>query len=171
MADIIGQMSPLFTFTHSHPGISPYIALEQYMSQVGGQGPNVNGQAMPQGVPRTPGYNQFPMGASPAMANQMLPGSPHMGSPAPGQMQAPAMQLQVSQQGTNSSGPSANTSPQQNNKKRRASQAKLEDDGPTSAPTPATIGTPQMPQMNGVQGKAKLPPTPRMQKRMKNNQG
>ncbi|KAK3345382.1 LIM-domain binding protein-domain-containing protein [Neurospora tetraspora] len=171
MADIIGQMNPLFTFSHSHPGISPYAALEQYMTQITGQGPNVNGQAMPQGVPRTPGYNQFPMGASPAMANQMLPGSPHMGSPAPGQMQAPAMQLQVSQQGTNSSGPSANTSPQQNNKKRRASQAKLEDDGPTSAPTPATIGTPQMPQMNGVQVKAKHPPTPRMQKRMKNNQG
>lgn len=166
IVEIMGQMSPLFNFYHSHPGLAPYSALEQYVNQINTSGPHVNGQNMPQGGPRTPSFNQqFPMGASPAMANQILPGSPHIGSPAPGQMQAPSMQLQASQQGTSSSGPSANTSPSQNNKRRRASAVKTEEDTPASAPTPAAAGTPQL---NGVQGKAK-PPTPRMQKRLKGN--
>ena len=159
----MGQMNPLFTYYHSHPGLAPYAALEQYVSQINAN-QGVNGPAMPQGVPRTPGFQQFQMGNSPAMPAGVLPGSPHIGSPAPGQMQAPGMQLQASQQGTNSSGPSANTSPSQNNKRRRASAVK-EEDTPASAPTPSAIGTPQM---NGVPSKAK-PPTPRMQKRLKGN--
>ncbi len=163
----MGQMSPLFGYYHAHPGLAPYTALENYVNQVNASGPNVNGQVMPQGGPRTPSFSQFPgMGASPAMANQMLPGSPHIGSPAPGQMQAPGMQLQASQQGTSSSGPSTNTSPSQNNKRRRASAVKTEDDTPASAPTPGAVGTPQM---NGVPPKVKQPPTPRMQKRVKAN--
>lgn len=167
IVEILGQMNPLFNYYHTHPGIAPYTALEQYIGQVsGGPQPNVNGQPIPQGGgPRTPSFGQFAMGASPAMANQMLPGSPHIGSPAAGQIQAPVMQLQASQQGTNSSGPSANTSPNQNNKRRRPSTVKAEDDAPASAPTPAAAGTPQL---NGAQGKAK-PPTPRMGKRVKGN--
>ncbi|KAK3321427.1 LIM-domain binding protein-domain-containing protein [Cercophora scortea] len=166
IVEIIGQMNPLFGYYHSHPGLAPYAALEQYVNQVSGPAAgHVNGQPIPQGGPRTPNFGgQFPVGASPAMANQILPASPHMGSPAPGHIQAPGMQLQASQQGTSSSGPSANTSPSQNNKRRRASAVK-EEDTPASAPTPAAAGTPQL---NGVQPKAK-PPTPRMQKRQKGN--
>jgi hypothetical protein len=166
IVEIMGQMTPIFNLVHQHPGgLAPYTALEQYVNQINSSGQGVNGQNMPQGGPRTPSFNQFPIGASPAMTNQMLPGSPHIGSPAPGQMQAPGMQLQASQQGTSSSGPSANTSPSQNNKRRRASAVKTEDDTPASAPTPGTVGTPQM---NGVTVKGK-PPTPRMTKRMKGN--
>ena len=166
MIEIIGQMGPLLDFCRQHPRSTPYAALDQYVSQVNAQAHQMNGQVVPQqGGPRTPGYGPFPVGASPAMSNQMLPGSPHMGSPAPGHMQAPGMQLQVSQQGTNSSGPSTSTSPNQNNKRRRASAVKTEDDGPTSAPTPGAVGTPQL---NGVTAKVK-PPTPRMQKRAKNS--
>lgn len=166
MIEVMGQMNPLITFVHSHPGVTPYSALEQYVSQISNAGPGINGQGMPQGGPRTPSFSQFPIGASPGVANQILPpGSPHIGSPAPGHMQAPGMQLQASQQGTSSSGPSANTSPSQNNKRRR-STVKLEDDNmPTNAPTPVPVGTPQL---NGVAAKAK-PPTPRMQKRAKVN--
>lgn len=87
-----------------------------------------------------------------------------MGSPAQGHMQAPGMTLQQSQQGTSSSGPSANTSPA-SNKRRRPSGVKTEDD--SGAPTPVMGPGPQV---NGVAmaGKAK-PPTPRMQKRVKGN--
>lgn len=64
-------------------------------------------------------------GASPGAAHLQLPdGSPHMGSPA----QAPGMQLQQSQHGTTSSGPSANTSPNASNKRRRPSAVKAEED-------------------------------------------
>lgn len=170
----MGQMNPLFGFYVSHPGLGPYAALEQYVMQVSHQqqgGPN--GQPMPmqmqmqqQPGQRTPSFNNFPVpvpqmgqvGASPAQPHMQLPGSPHvMGSPAPGHMQAPGMQMQPSQQGTSSSGPSANTSPQ-SNKRRRPSGVKVEDDG-TSAPTPGG-------QVNGV---GKKPPTPRMPKRVKGN--
>jgi hypothetical protein len=166
----MGQMNPLFTFFHTHPGLTPYAALDQYIGQINASAHGMNGQPMPQGGPRTPGYGQFQMNASPAMANSMLPGSPHIvGSPLPGQIVAPVMQLQASQQGTSSSGPSANTSPAQNNKRRRPSTVKGEEDGAASAPTPIPVGTPQL---NGVQIKGKQPPTPRMPKRQKtgNNQ-
>ncbi|KAL2018539.1 hypothetical protein VTK56DRAFT_751 [Thermocarpiscus australiensis] len=166
IVEIIGQMNPLFAYYHAHPGLAPYAALDQYVSQINASQPVMNGQPMPQGGgPRTPGFGQFQMGASPAMANSMLPGSPHIaGSPVPGQMAAPVMQLQASQQGTSSSGPSANTSPAQSNKRRRPSAVKAEEDAPASAPTPAPVGTPQL---NGVQGKGKHPPTPRIPKRQK----
>lgn len=184
MVEIMGQMTPLFQFYHQNPGLSPYAALDQYVQSTipGPTGQNnmasnmatnmtsimansmansmtnsmTNGQQMPQqGGPRTPGFGQFQVGASPAPAHQMLPGSPHVGSPAPGHMQAPSMQLQASQQGTSSSGPSANTSPSQGNKRRRPSAVKNEDDGPGSAPTPNAGATPQI---NGVQKKNPLTP-------------
>ena len=166
MVEIMGQMSPLFGFYHTHPGLAPYTALDQYVTHINALGQSViNGQPMVQGGPRTPLLGQFPISASPAQAHQMLPGSPHMGSPAQGQIQAPVMQLQASQQGTSSSGPSANTSPSQSNKRRRPSAVKNEDDAPGSAPTPTAASTPQV---NGVQSKGK-PPTPRMTKRLKGN--
>jgi hypothetical protein len=176
MVEIMGQMNPLFGYYHAHPGLAPYTALEQYMNQITAVSQGMNGQPMQQGGPRTPGFGQFQVGASPAMANSMLPGSPHVaGSPVPGQMAAPMMQPQASQQGTNSSGPSANTSPAQNsNKRRRPSTVKTEEENnhntPASAPTPVPMGTPQL---NGVQIKGKQPPTPRMPKRVKtgNNPG
>ncbi|OPB43229.1 hypothetical protein A0O28_0110920 [Trichoderma guizhouense] len=153
IVEVMGQMNPLFGFYHSNPGLSPYAALEQYVAtQINSATPIMNGQAMAQG-PRTPSFGQFPMGASPAAVHMNLPGSPHIGSPAPGQ--APGMQLQPSQQGTSSSGPSANTSPA-SNKRRRPSTVKVEDDS-------ATPGTGQV---NGIQGRGK-PQTPRMAKRMK----
>lgn len=162
----MGHMNPLFNFYNTRPGLRPYDALDQYVNIINTSGQNiVNGQAPGPGVPRTPSFSQFPVGASPAQANQMLPGSPHMGSPAQVQMQAPGMQLQASQQGTSSSGPSANTSPSQSNKRRRPSAVKNEDDASGSAPTPSGGSTPQV---NGVQGKGK-PPTPRMTKRAKGN--
>ncbi|KAI8958275.1 LIM-domain binding protein-domain-containing protein [Daldinia sp. FL1419] len=167
--EVVGQMNPLFNFYHSHPGLSPYAALEQYVSQNITNAPPqplVNGQPQGNGPPnpRTPSFGQFPMGASPAAAHLQLPNSPHMGSPAQGHMQAPGMQLQQSQQGTSSSGPSANTSPA-SNKRRRPSTVKAEEEN--GAPTPASIGVPQV---NGVAMAGKKPPgTPRLQKRAKNN--
>ncbi|OTB04812.1 hypothetical protein M426DRAFT_148054 [Hypoxylon sp. CI-4A] len=167
--EVVGQMNPLFNFYHTHPGLSPYSALEQYVSHNitnVPQQPMVNGQPQGNGPvnPRTPSYGQFPMGASPAAAHLQLPNSPHMGSPAQGHMQAPNMQLQQSQQGTSSSGPSANTSPA-SNKRRRPSTVKTEEE--SGAPTPASIGGPQM---NGVTMAKKSATTPRMpNKRVKTN--
>jgi hypothetical protein len=159
-------MNPLFSYFHMHPGLGPYTALDQYVqTQVNGAAAQgMNGQPMPQPGPRTPSFGQFPMGASPHAAHLQLPASPHVGSPAPGGAIAPQMQLQQSQQGTSSSGPSANTSPA-GTKRRRPSGVKTEDDGstPASAPTPGAG-----PQVNGIQANKK-PQTPRMQKRTKGN--
>lgn len=160
----MGAMNPLFSAAHQHPDMGAYRVLEDYVgSQINQPGaPNMNGQAIPNG-PRTPGFSQFPMGASPHAAHLQLPGSPHIGSPAAGSMQAPAMQMQHSQQGTSSSGPSATTSPA-GQKRRRPSGVKVEDDTPGSAPTPSAPGG--VPQVNGVPVKTK-PQTPRMQKKQR----
>jgi hypothetical protein len=141
-------MNPLFNYSHQNSTLSPYEALNQYVTQVANGAST--GQQNPSG-PRTPGMTNFPVGASPAAAHLQLPeGSPHMGgSPA----QAPGMQLQQSQHGTTSSGPSANTSPNASNKRRRPSTVKAEDDG----------------QVNGT-GKPGVKPSPRMTKRQKGNQ-
>lgn len=163
IVEVMGQMNPLFNYCYSNPELGPYSALEQYVStQINGVQPQVNGQM--QQAPRTPSFGQFQMGASPAAAHMALPGagSPHVSaSPIPGQMQAPPMQMQQSQQGTSSSGPSANTSPA-SNKRRRPSTVKVEDDG-SGAPTPAGTGA-------QVNGRGTKPPTPRMNKRAKVNQ-
>lgn len=87
---------------------------------------------------------QFPMGQSPSAAHLGLPENVIGGSPAQGTMQAPGMALQQSQQGTSSSGPSANTSP--NVSKRRRTSVKTEGDDAAQA--------------NGVQPKVK--PSPRI---------
>jgi hypothetical protein len=98
---------------------------------------------------------QFPMGQSPSTVHLGLPENVIGGSPAQGNMQAPGMALQQSQQGTSSSGPSANTSPNVSSKRRRASVKTETDDAA---------------QANGVQSKVK--PSPRMGgKRQKGNAG
>lgn len=106
-------MNPLFAYSQQNSALAPYAALDQYVSTIVANPNNVN--------------------ASPAPGSLNLPNSPHVnGSPA----QAPGMINQLSQQGTHSSGASANTSPNiTNNKRRRPSGVKLEDD---------------MPQANGV---------------------
>ncbi|KAJ2977745.1 hypothetical protein NUW58_g7717 [Xylaria curta] len=159
IVEVMGQMNPLFGFYQTHPSLSPYAALDQYVNTHITNAPQqavMNGHASGNMPPnqRTPSFSQFPLGASPAASHLQLPNSPHMGSPAQGHMQAPGMQLQQSAQGTNSSGPSANTSPA-SNKRRRPSAVKAEED--SGAPTPASLGATQV---NGV-GK-KNPPTPRM---------
>ncbi|RCI13329.1 hypothetical protein L249_0322 [Ophiocordyceps polyrhachis-furcata BCC 54312] len=160
IVEVISQMTPLIGFCHSNPGVGPYAALDQYVSTyISGGPPAMNGHVPPQQGPRTPSFGPFAIGASPATVHMNLPGSPHMGSPAPGHMQAPGMQLQASQQGTSSSGPSANTSPA-SNKRRRPSGIK-EEEG-SGAPAPA-------PQVNGAPNRSNKPPTPRMPKRVKGN--
>lgn len=138
-------MNPLFNYSHQNPSLSPYDALDSYVASIGANGAHT-GQQNPSG-PRTPGMSNFALGASPAAAHLQLPGgSPHMGSPA----QAPGMQLQQSQHGTTSSGPSANTSPNASNKRRRPSTVKTEEEG----------------QVNGT-GKPNVKPSPRITKRQK----
>lgn len=146
----MGQMIPLFGYCHSHPSVSARTALEQYVGQ---HIPTNNPQPTPNPRPQN-----FPMGmgASPALAQMQLPGSPHVGaaaSPAPGTMQAPNMAVQKSHQGTatSSGGPSANTSPA-SNKRRRPSTVKEEEGAPV------------------VNGGGKKPPTPRMPKKAKTSQ-
>lgn len=137
----MGQMNPLFNYSHQHSSLTPYTALDQYVNTVAasGQQPNPAG-------PRTPG---FAVGASPAAVHMQLPGgSPHLGSPA----QAPGMIQQQSQQGTNSSVHSVNNSPNATNKRRRPSTVKAEED-----------------QVNGNQQNKTVKPSPRMQKRAKGN--
>jgi len=142
-------MSPLFGYSHQNPTLTPYAALDQYVASVAANGAN---PAAPGAGPRTPGMGNFPMGTSPAQGHLNLPdGSPHMsGSPA----QAPGMQLQQSQHGTSSSGPSANTSPNASNKRRRPSAVKEESEA----------------QVNGTQSKTAVKPSPRIGgKRQKGN--
>lgn len=84
-------------------------------------------------IQKLPDANFLP-GASPALGQLNLPGSPHVdGSPA----QAPGMLPQHSQQ-THSSGHSAQTSPMQTNKRRRPSAVKVEDDGIVNGTAPKT---------------------------------
>lgn len=161
IVEVMGQMNHLFSFSHGHPNLSPLTALDQYVATHINPQQMMNGQPVPQGNgTRTPSFAPFQVGASPAAAHLQLPGSPHIGSPAT-VMGAPAMQMQQSQQGTSSSNPSATTSPA-SGKRRRPSTIKMEEDNMSAAPTPVIS------QVNGVPGgKAKQPPTPRMQKRMR----
>lgn len=152
----MGQMNPLFNYSHLNANLAPYIALDSYvaniqMNNAGAIAGNPNGVMQP--GQRTPSMGQFPMGQSPAAAHLNLPDNNSMigGSPAQGHMQAPSMALQQSQQGTSSSGPSANTSPNVSNKRRRAS---VKAEGEEGAGQP-----------NGVQNKIK--PSPRLGKRQK----
>ncbi|KAK0100768.1 hypothetical protein ONS95_007217 [Cadophora gregata] len=153
LAEVLGMMNPLFNYSHQHSDLNPYGALDQYVTNVTANGANNPGaQPNPNG-PRTPSMGNF--GASPAASHLVLPdGSPRPhGSPA----QAPGMQLQQSQHGTSSSGPSANTSPNASNKRRRPSTVKAEEEN-------------QQQQANGTQTKTAVKPSPRIGgKRQKGN--
>src|SRR2546423_2148839 len=144
MAEVFSAMTPLIQYSQSHPTIPPREALEKMVaeqamrqSQMAGMAQNLNAMSG-QRTPGLGGPNQF---ASPALAHLGLPtgqGSPHLAgpvhtpSPAQNHMAGPvAMVHQQSQQGSNLSGsqvPSANTSPNLTNKRRRPS-VKPEDDG------------------------------------------
>ena len=145
-------MNPLFNYSHLNPTLAPMAALDSYVASVAQNSNNPNNQGQFPSGPRTPGMSNFPLGASPAASHlQLQDGSPHISSPA----QAPGMQLQQSQHGTSSSGPSANTSPNASNKRRRPSAVKDESEN----------------QVNGTQGnKASVKPSPRIGgKRQKGN--
>ncbi|PBP23747.1 Topoisomerase II-associated protein PAT1 [Diplocarpon rosae] len=120
-AEVLGMMNPLFNYSHQHPALSPPNALEQYVSTIATNAANPNGQQQNPSGPRTPGMGNF---QSPGVSHLNLPDGP---SPRASPAQAPGMQLQQSQHGTNSSGPSANTSPN-TNKRRRPSTVKAEEE-------------------------------------------
>lgn len=146
------MMTPLFNYSHQHSTLDPYGALDQYVTNVAANGANNPGAQQNPAGPRTPSMGNF--GASPAASHLVLPdGSPRPhGSPA----QAPGMQLQQSQHGTSSSGPSANTSPNASNKRRRPSTVKAEEEH-------------QQQQVNGTT-KTAVKPSPRIGgKRQKGN--
>jgi len=129
-------MNPLFGYSHQNSSLTPYEALEKYVATVAANSANNTAAQLqnPSGQ-RTPGMANFPMGASPATSHLQLPNSPHIsGSPA----QAPGMQLQQSQHGTSSSGPSANTSPNASNKRRRPSAVKTEEENQVNGTQPKT---------------------------------
>ena len=137
-------MNPLFGYSHQNPTLAPYDALNQYVATVTANGAN-NPGGQPSG-PRTPNNYGPGVAPSPAHVHVGLPNknSPRnmMGSPA----QAPGMQLQQSQHGTSSSGPSTNTSPNINNKRRRPSAVKTEEEN----------------QVNGTQNKTAVKPSLRI---------
>ncbi|GAB7360357.1 hypothetical protein MBLNU230_g8315t1 [Neophaeotheca triangularis] len=102
---------------------------------------------------------------SPHVGSNLAPGgnpNPNSGTPSPHMpLMAPPMQLQHSQQGTNSSAASANTSPQvNNNNKRRRSTVKLEGDEGGG-----DMGNAQGQPQGGPQNRVK--PSPRMGKKGK----
>ncbi|OBT58361.1 hypothetical protein VE04_01424 [Pseudogymnoascus sp. 24MN13] len=121
LAEVMGQMNPLFSYSHQHSSLAPYSALDQYVAHVS-QAASLNPSTLPPGS-RTPSLNAFTL-SSPAAAQISLPDGTNpmqnmnMGS---GNMQPTAMALQQSQQGS-SSGVSANTSPNTSNKRRRPSE-------------------------------------------------
>ena len=135
-------MNNLFHYSHAHPSLTPHAALEQYVNTVAIPNMPAGQQQNPSG-PRTPSVGNFPIGTSPAQAHLNLPGgsnSPHMGSPA----QGTGMQHQQSQHGTSSSGPSANTSPNASNKRRRPSGVKEEDMQPNGQQKTAVKPSPRI---------------------------
>lgn len=109
----MGQMNPLFYYSHQHSSLAPYSALDQYVAHVS----QLNQSGLPPGS-RTPSGNAFTLSSPAAIQISLADGS------NPGQnmnMQPTAMALQQSQQGS-SSGVSANTSPNASNKRRRPSE-------------------------------------------------
>lgn len=145
-------MEPLFHYSQNHENLTPAEALNSLVHETARTTQNVPTGLIqgnfhnvgPQGLPgqRTPSMNGTNQFASPAMQILGLPpqgsprvgGSAHTPSPAHVHVAGPvAMVHQLSQQGSNLSGSqvaSANTSPNvTNNKRRRPSGIKVEDDG------------------------------------------
>jgi len=95
----MGQMNPLFNFSHAFPHLPPYVALDQYVAtHINGSatiqtaatpGPAAGGGS-PMAAPplnsnttRATSFSAFPV-ASPAVDHLQLPGSPLMAGPSPG---------------------------------------------------------------------------------------
>ena len=164
------SMTPLIEYSHSHTGVAPREAMMRINQENAQNIANVNQARLHNQMarqangqinfpPSMNGPNQF---ASPAMAHLGLPqqGSPHLGgpvhtpSPAQNNVGGVAMMHQMSAQGSNlsgSQGPSTNTSPNVSNKRRRASQIKLEEENASQ----------------GSDNQGKVKPSPRIPKRQK----
>jgi hypothetical protein len=148
MAEVMNQMLPLIEYSHKNVGIAPRDAMMRLNQESQQQLASMNNARMQNQMARQAnGQVAFPPGmsgpnqfASPAMAHLGLPqgqGSPHLGgpvhtpSPAHNAVGGVPMMHQMSAQGSNlsgSQGPSTNTSPNVSNKRRRASQIKLEEE-------------------------------------------
>ena len=165
IAETFSHMNNIFEFSRTNPQLSPSEALRQLVqtfqtnsqnnmmnSNIGAQFNQSLQQTSGQGTPggNFNGPQQF---ASPANAHLNLPNA---ASPASMNM-SPAMQAHGLQQvnSTGSQGPSANTSPNVTNKRKRPSGVKQETDG--DVPTP---------EANGPKVKA----SPRVTKRQKPGQ-
>lgn len=129
---------------------NPQINLPPNGMQMGNRTPSMGNMQMPQGQQQQRNFSSpsvanlnLPMqngvNGSPHISNHpglqapgMMPPNSHTPSPHQGNMAAPPMVPQHSQQGTNSSAASANTSPNVNNKRRR-STVKDEDSAPDGA--------------------------------------
>ncbi len=113
----MGQLTPLFKHSHENPSLRPSSVLDQYLAKVPLQ-PQMNPGG--QQSARTPSNSNF--GASPAMNQLGLPegANPNNTQGMQNSPAAVAMASQQSQQGS-SSGVSATTSPNVNNKRRRPS--------------------------------------------------
>lgn len=139
-------MKDLIFYSKENPELSVKDALDSLVASYQPQGQNPIRPAFPDG-----GVRAFSAsGISPHIANQLLPGggqmngSPHMNAmnlngmkthtPSPHQsnMAAPPMVTSLSHQGSSTSGPSANASPNvsQQNKRRRSTVKAEGDDGP-----------------------------------------
>ena len=170
VAEVMNQMAPLFEYSQTHGGIAPKEAMNRMNIENAQVFANANQARLQNQMARQAngqipfpqamnGPNQF---ASPNMQHLGIPqgqGSPALGgavhtpSPAQNAMGGVAMMHQMSAQGSNlsgSQGPSTNTSPNVN-KRRRASQIKLEEE---NAAQNADTG-------------GKVKPSPRMPKRQK----
>jgi hypothetical protein len=139
-------MQDLIFHSKEHPELSVPDALESLVTSYTQQpqpGQNSIRPAFPDGGVRAFGA----AGISPHIANQLLPGgaqangSPHMNAmnlngmnthtPSPHQSNmAPPMVTSLSHQGSSTSGPSANTSPNVTAKRRRSAVKAEGDDGP-----------------------------------------
>lgn len=132
MSEVLNSLAPLFDYANLHPAMNTVDLLAHYNhNMANSNGPHamvaMGSQGGASGGPRTPSMGQFNIGPSPATAHLNLPeGNGMMGSPA--QMhQAANMVQQQSQPGASSSDPSASTSPNQSNKRRRPSTVKVEE--------------------------------------------
>lgn len=136
LTETFGHMGSLFEFSQSNNSLTPNEALRQLVQSYSNvnMGANMQGQYNPAlqsgaGTPNSAfnGPQQF---HSPAGGHLGLPNA----ASAASMSMSPAMQVHVLQQGVGGSGvPSANTSPNAPNKRRRTSQVKMELDVESSS--------------------------------------
>ncbi|POS83496.1 hypothetical protein EPUL_005153 [Erysiphe pulchra] len=128
LAEVMIQMNSLFAYSHQNPKLTPTNALDQYVANVAAN-MNINmGHQQNFIGSRASTMGNLAMGALPAQGHMQLPGgSPHIGSPA----QVPGVLFHSNQHGTSPNGPNTNTSPNTNNKRRRPSGVKLNEENQT----------------------------------------